>query len=124
MGLSVKGGLVRCGRCGRRYSNPFAHVCAGQRKGRTRVKPKFSASVKCPRCGKAYANPLIHVCASKRGDFKRRKKAFEKRQKAAARRTRPKHNYRTCRDPDCERVACEAYRQGVEDGMDAAREEA
>jgi len=121
--MKVKGGLVRCGRCGRRYTNPFSHVCAGRGNGRTRVKPKFSASVKCPRCGRPYANPLTHVCPGKSGDFRRRKKVAEKRAKAAARGARPKHSHRTCRDPDCQRVACVAYREGVEDGMDAARED-
>jgi hypothetical protein len=36
--------------------------------------------------------------------------------KAPARRPgRPAHDYRNCRDADCERVACEAYREGWAD---------
>jgi hypothetical protein len=27
-----------------------------------------------------------------------------------------RHNYRTCRDKECRRLACEAYRQGRDDG--------
>jgi len=133
--LSLKIGLVRCGRCGRRYSNPATHVCAGRRKGRTRVKPAVSVSAECPRCGRRYSNPLGHTCASKPGDFKRRRAAAEKRRraeesarrKAAAaerRRNRPQHRYETCRDDGCERVGCVAYRtgyhEGFADGMEAA----
>jgi hypothetical protein len=128
--LTIKAGLIRCGRCGRRYTNPLAHVCAGRGKGRTRVRPAASASVKCPRCGKAYANPLTHVCASKPGDFRRRAAAAEKRRKAeaaarrkaeaAARRKARRgqqHDYATCRDKDCQRVACDAYKAGYDDGF-------
>jgi hypothetical protein len=31
-----------------------------------------------------------------------------------------KHDYRWCRDPDCPRLACTAYRDGYQDGMDDA----
>jgi len=130
VGISLKGGMVRCGRCGRRYSNPFSHLCAGRGRSRTRVRPKFSASVKCPRCGKQYANALTHVCGSKPGDFKRRAASAEKRRKAeaaarrkaeaAARRKARRaqqHDYGTCRDRDCERAACEAYKSGYDNGF-------
>ncbi len=123
MKLRVSGGLVRCGRCGRRYTNPFSHVCAGRGRSKTRLTPKASASVKCPSCGQLYANPLTHVCPSRRGDFKGRQAADAKRKKAAARKARPQHNYRTCRDEDCQRVACEAYAEGYADGMAAAEED-
>jgi hypothetical protein len=29
------------------------------------------------------------------------------------------HDYRTCRDDDCQRPACEAYREGYADGQEA-----
>jgi len=164
-------GLIRCGRCGQRYSNPLNHVCTGRRRGRTRVKPKLSPVSACPGCGKQ-VNPLTHTCSNK-GDFARRQRAAkrkaaaaERKKKRAAQRARtnerieaarraerhranqrvarerqkaaervkrakaarrparkpgrPRHDYRNCRDADCERLACEAYREGVEDGMDAA----
>ena len=28
-----------------------------------------------------------------------------------------KHHYRTCRDADCERLPCVAYREGYDDGV-------
>lgn len=32
-----------------------------------------------------------------------------------------KHHYRTCRDEDCPRLACIAYKDGFEDGFGAAQ---
>lgn len=29
------------------------------------------------------------------------------------------HHYRTCRDEDCQRQACMAYKEGFEDGFEA-----
>ena len=29
---------------------------------------------------------------------------------------RQQHHYRTCRDQDCPRLACQAYREGRQDG--------
>ena len=42
----------------------------------------------------------------------------QKRKAAARRRGRPEHDYRNCRDADCQRVACEAYREGFENGWE------
>src|SRR6266516_4641915 len=69
-------GLARCGRCGKRYSNPLTHVCVVRMDRKTKpkrsLKPKASvALVTCGTCGKPYANPLTHVCQV-RTDFKRR----------------------------------------------------
>lgn len=103
------------------------------------------ASVKCGTCGKRYANPLTHTCVVET-DFAKRKRAAERQAKAeaarlrkqeaadrrraaaAARRAkaassraaparRPAHDYRTCRDNDCARHACAAYKAGYEDGI-------
>jgi hypothetical protein len=35
-----------------------------------------------------------------------------------------KHNYRTCRDVDCQRQACVAYKEGFDDGFEAGRDDA
>ena len=101
------------------------------------------ASVKCGTCGKRYANPLAHTCAPK-SDFKKRKRAAERQQKREAARARkqaaaerrkaaaaerrknaagkrpaparrPAHDYRLCRDDECARHACRAYKDGVAD---------
>lgn len=74
--LRIKGGLIRCGRCGKRYSSPLAHVCAvrmdSKRKpGRSRLKAPAVTLAKCGSCSASYSNPLTHVCKAK-SDFKRR----------------------------------------------------
>jgi hypothetical protein len=108
--LKFKGALFHCGRCRKRYSNPFGHVCIapiGRRAGKTRFRP--SASATCPNCRKPYGNPLTHTCTT-RTDFKRRAAK-------AKRKDRPEHPPPSaCREQDCKRAACAAYRQGREDG--------
>jgi len=105
---------VKCGTCGKRYSNPLAHTCvasSSRKRGKTRITPQ--AAVTCPRCGKPYASPLTHVCRV-RSDFRRRKKAAAK----AARRDREQHDYAVCKDEDCERFPCKVYREGYGRGYE------
>jgi transcription elongation factor Elf1 len=114
--LTVKGALFRCGRCGKSYSNPFGHVCVTrldrkERKGGTRLAPKVTASAgNCPGCGKPRGNALSHTCTVKT-DFKKRR-AIAKKTAAASQ----AHLYEACRDKDCQRVACRAYKEGREEG--------
>lgn len=132
----VGGGLIHCGKCGKRYSNPLTHTCFVRgRHGKTRVKPKFTVSLgTCGKCGAAYSNPLTHVCkdfkgrkeaqreAQRKAAAERRKEATAKRKEAArAGPPRRVHNYVTCRDPDCERKTCEAFRDGYVDGFEDGR---
>jgi hypothetical protein len=82
--------LLRCGTCGKRYTNPARHVCRTRldRKrppGKTRVKPRVTFT--CGTCGKATTNPLTHTCRI-RTDFRRRKANQARREKAASRRRR------------------------------------
>lgn len=132
---------VYCGRCGKRRG--LVHTCIVRRaRGKTKVKTPGLTLAKCGSCGQSYANPLTHVCPSRRGDFKQRKAAAERaarkrkaaelrerrRAEAARRRARggPQrregHNYASCRDADCQRRDCRIYREGIERGMDAAKE--
>lgn len=125
MKLKVNFGLFRCGRCRKSYANPLGHSCVIRmdRKapiGTTKVRPKLSGSVTCDRCGKPFGNPLTHVCTVK-SDFKRRKAAHAKAQAAARRKAaaaaRPKHLYRQCRDGDCKRLPCVAWKEALEIGL-------
>lgn len=111
---------VYCGKCGKRRG--LLHTCIVRRaSGRTRLKAPSASLATCPRCGQSYANPFTHVCPSKPGDFKRRKAAAAKRAKAAKPKLqRPSHDYATCRDGDCQRHACRAYREGFDNGMATA----
>jgi hypothetical protein len=84
-GDPVSATLFRCGRCGRRYSNPLTHTCATRmdRKrpaGTTRLSPQASRT--CGTCGQPYANPLTHICTV-RTDFKKRQAAAARQQKQA-----------------------------------------
>jgi hypothetical protein len=112
--LRIKGSLFHCGRCGKRYSNPLGHVCVTRldrkaRTGKTTLDPKAAAT--CARCRKPLGNPLTHTCTVKT-DFRARRKAAAKASKPA----RPQHRYEACRDEDCHRTGCTAYREGRELG--------
>jgi hypothetical protein len=116
MKISIR--LVTCGRCGKPKGNPLTHVCVTRldrrpRTVRTRLRPKLSVTTRCPKCRRSYTNPLTHVCTVKT-DFRRRLAASRK--KPAARKAA--HRYESCRDRDCERLACVAYRDGYEEGYE------
>jgi len=85
MGAKLGGGLIRCGRCGKRYTNPFGHTCVrrmdSRRKvRRTRLAPKFQ--LRCSACGKPRG--LRHTCVT-RTDFRARKRRAAQRRKTEAR---------------------------------------
>jgi hypothetical protein len=117
--MPVSGGLIRCGRCGKTYTNPFTHVCVGRigakPKGKTRLAPKVKVTAKCGSCGKPVTNPLTHTCTVKT-DFKKRKKA------AGA---KPKHpEPEVCEDgPDCQVYGCRMFWRGYELGRGAGFED-
>jgi len=46
--------------------------------------------------------------------------AAARKKKPARRPARPGHDYRRCRDHDCERAACAAYRDGIAYGLELA----
>ena len=123
MGLRIAASLMRCGQCGKRYSNPLTHVCYNPRgRGpRLQVRPRVTAD--CPRCGRPVANPLTHVC-SVRSDFRKRLAEQKKQARKKAKAEAPKHDYHSCADPDCRRRMCAAYREGFEDGASSARPDA
>jgi hypothetical protein len=125
MKLKVRGALFHCGRCGKSYSNPFGHECVSRmdrRGGKTTLSPKVSTSLgKCPKCRKPLGNPLTHTCTV-RTDFKARTAKARKDEaaakRAAARKARPEHRYEACRDEDCKRIPCTAYKEGDREGYD------
>lgn len=71
----------------------------------------------CSKCKKPVTNPLTHVCAP-RSDFRRRKAAYEKKQRARTRKKRQQeaHDYTECSDKDCPRSLCVAYKKGWKAG--------
>jgi hypothetical protein len=133
--------LFQCGSCGKQYSNPLGHTCgnAGDFGKRRRAKQRAERAEarKAKRAGQrkrvneriATARKKERERADQRVSAARRReraRAAERVAKAKAARKlarrpgRPSHDYRKCRDHDCERAACEAYREGVNNGMDAA----
>lgn len=127
MGLRIAASLMKCGQCGKRYSNPLTHVCYNPRGKGARLQIKPRVTVDCPRCKKPVTNPLTHVC-SVRTDFRKRLAEQRKREaaerRAKARAAAPKHDYHSCRDGDCQRRMCLAYREGFQDGRESALEDA
>ena len=112
--------LIKCGRCGKRYSNPLTHICVVRmdRKtapGSTKAKPRLT--VRCGRCGAALGNPLTHRCVT-HTDFRQLKRAADK---AAKRHPKPAttgnaHEPAACNDDDCPRYGCKMYKEGYGNG--------
>lgn len=133
--------LATCGTCGK--SRGIRHECvtratSRRRKRRTRIKPKVT--VTCGKCGRRRG--VRHTCTI-RTDFKKRLRRKAREEKTAERRQRrkqatarrraaakarkakaktrpprprpPAHDWQTCRDADCEKYACVAYKQGIYD---------
>lgn len=127
--------LFTCGACGKRHSNPLGHTCSskGDFGKRKRAAARAAATAERRRKREAHRRRVNDRVAAVRkreraraGERVRRErqKAAERVRKARAARkparrsARPAHSYQTCRDQDCQRIACEAYRQGLDDGDD------
>jgi hypothetical protein len=118
--------LPTCGRCGKKWEG-LRHVCYTNSSRKATVSLKLSFGT-CAKCKRTVANPLTHVCKPK-SDFKRRKTAQAKAEKAAARKKRQaeKHDYQACSDQDCPKPLCVAfkagdrrgYQRGFDDGFGA-----
>ena len=115
--------VVTCGRCGKPRTG-IRHDCvvssgrAARRKATLKPQVTFG---KCETCKKPLGNPLTHVCKPK-SDFKARKsraaKQAEERERARARKKRQaeQHPFESCRDDQCKRPQCVAYRTGWHQG--------
>jgi hypothetical protein len=114
---------VTCGRCGQ-DRELIGHVCVVRsgRAARRRATPELKLDFgKCGNCSKRVGNPLTHVCKP-RSDFKSRKAKAGKAAKPK-RQQRDKHDYLTCKDTDCPRPLCAAYRTGWREGHRAGFDE-
>jgi len=105
---------VVCGRCGK--PRGLTHTCTsgGTRKATIKLAAGFGT---CPTCKRPQGNPLTHTCRP-RSDFKHRKSAYERDQRAKARKKRRKndHDYQACTDNDCARSLCVAFKTGYQTG--------
>lgn len=127
--------VASCPSCGKQGS-PLTHVCSNRgdfaKRQRTAGRRKAAAERKARR-DEQRRRTNERVAAARRAERQKAAERLRREQARAAERVkaakakarpprkpgRPRHDYRTCRDHDCERVACEAYREGVADGMDA-----
>ena len=113
---------LTCGRCGKRREG-LRHVCVSNSKRSATLKPSITFG-KCPACKKTITNPITHVCVVK-GGFKRARSKAAKRDKARARekarkkRQSEQHPFESCRDDQCKRPQCVAYRAGWHEGETA-----
>ena len=110
---------ITCGRCGKRREG-IRHVCVSNSSRSATLKPSITFG-KCPTCKKTITNPLTHHCKPK-SDFKARKSKAAKRDKARERakarkkRQSEQHPFESCRDDQCKRPTCLAYRTGFHEG--------
>jgi histone H1/5 len=123
-----------CPACHKRYTNPLTHVCtvktdykkrvaAEKRRQATEARRKAAAEKR----RRARERKAATRARQREAARVRRKAAADRRKAAAAARRKgpartrsrpaqPKHDFRTCRDGECERYACVAYKEGYEDG--------
>jgi hypothetical protein len=110
---------ITCGRCGKPREG-IRHVCVSNSRRSATLKPSIDFG-KCGTCKKSIGNPLTHACAPK-SDFKARKSRAAKREKARERekarkkRQAEQHDFQSCRDDECKRPTCVAYRTGWHEG--------
>ncbi len=140
--IRVRPVLGGCSRCGKQYGgrngNPLTHVCrprAGdfrKRKTAYRRKVQAAARVKARTAGRDKQSAKIAAVRERerqrsRAQIARLKASYELRLTAAkakagqqhkspARPRRPPHEYQSCRDKDCQRPVCVAFKEGYRDG--------
>jgi len=125
---------VRCGTCGKRYTNPLTHTCtvktdfkkrkrAAERQAERERRRQRKREAAARRRERARARRKEAADRRKAAAAERRRKAREKQ--AAPRPARPAHDYRACTDDDCRRYACIGYKAGYADAeADHERENA
>ncbi len=129
--------LATCKTCGKSYSNPLGHVCtvktdfrkrkaAGTRRAAAEEKRKKAAAerareVTARRARREKETAARRARRTREDEGRRKRRAKEKA--PAGRAPRQAHDYRKCRDEDCARPVCEAYREGVDRGAEMAGED-
>lgn len=114
--------MFQCGSCGKRHNNPFGHRCTGG--GGLKRKRAAAARQQAAADQRARERKIRADERAVAAQRVRQVRAAERRKAAArvaaARKKRPAgprkpHNWRTCRDAECEQRVCEAYRDGLPD---------
>lgn len=118
--------LFRCGKCGKGYGNPLGHTCGGGgdfAKRRGAQAREAAAAKRKAETAERRARERERIAAVRqreRAKARERVAAARKAEREKAKRKRPasrsrpeRHDYHRCRDLECQRIACEAYREGV-----------
>jgi hypothetical protein len=124
--------LFTCGACGKSHNSPLGHVCTGGGDFRRRTRQQERAAATARRREAAAAGRKATREKVSAARHQERHKARERLAAAlAAERAktgtrsgaggarRPAHDYRGCRDRDCERPACIAWNDGLTEGREA-----
>lgn len=128
---AIRRGLITCRSCGKRHSNPLTHVCAGgggfdrkrataERRAKTAARRQRETEARRRRRAREEEARRARRDRDREAARARRAKSGTKAGAPASRAKRQAHEYRTCRDRDCARQACEAYRDGIEYGIELA----
>lgn len=121
--------LFRCGSCGKDYSNPLGHACSGggdfaKRRRRQKGSERRAAETSSRKARRQKEIDARKARREREDDARRDRRSKEnaaataRKKKAASSRGAPRsqaHDWARCRDADCERAVCEAYREGVGD---------
>lgn len=139
--------LFTCGRCHQGYSSPFGHVCAGGgdfgRRGKAQKAAKARAAAKAQRQKQAAdrrqaerdriraareaeqdkaRKRIARVRTAERDRADQRVARARAGRAAPARAPRPAHDHRACRDQDCQRPLCLAWREALMLGQEIGYE--
>lgn len=98
--------------------SPLRHICVTRTDfAKRKAKAKRDAATAARRQKrKAAAARKRARAAERRRQATERRRA--KKRAAAAQPARPRHDYHTCREPDCQRLTCQAWREGHKEGYE------
>lgn len=125
---------AKCPECGKPRGSALTHVCAGggdfaARRAREDRRAAAAARRQKERERIAAARAAERAKAARRvADTRRRERQkadarvarLKAKRRPSAARSRAAHQYQSCRDRECARPACVAYRDGIEYGIELA----
>lgn len=110
-----------CTGCGKPLGNPFTHVCSNAGDFRKRRNKAAAAARR-----KKVNDRVAGVRKTERDRANARVAAVRAKHKAkgkaAPRKPAERHDYHACRDKDCARIACQAWKEGLAEGYEEGAE--
>lgn len=108
-----------CTGCGKPLGNPFTHVCSNAGDFRKR-RNKAAAAAKRAKVNARVAG--VRATERRRANERVAKARAKAKGKSPARKPAERHDYHACRDKDCQRVACQAWKEGLAEGYEEGAE--